>query len=89
MGRTASIWIIGQGAGAIGRVLGGKEDLADGEIRVRKRDDRVPRLYVDGGYLLIHVDGHGVVLHLCRDTHVAENFPGKDPGFERSILLAK
>ncbi len=79
---------IGQCAGAIGGVLGRKEDLADGEIRVRKRNDRVPRLYVDGGDLLIHVDGHGVVLHLRRNPHMAKNFPGEDPGLERSILLA-
>ena len=37
--------------------------------------------------MLIHIDGHGVVLHLRRYAHVAQNFPGKNPGFERPILL--
>ncbi len=40
--------IKGQSAGAVGRVLGCKEDLADGEIGVRESDDGVARLNIDG-----------------------------------------
>ena len=54
---------------------------------MRKSDGRVARLNLDGGYLLIYIDGHGVVVHFRRDAHVAQNFPGKNPGFERPILL--
>ena len=48
-----------QGAGTVGRLLRRKEDFAHGEIGVGKSDGGVAGLDVDGGRLLIHVDGHG------------------------------
>src|SRR5271156_1582307 len=79
--------VIRQGAGTLGRTLRSKEDLADGEIGMRESDGRVPRLNIDRSHLLIYVDGDGVILHLRGYAHMAQNFPGKNPGFEGPILL--
>ena len=66
-----------------------KQVFADGEVRVGESNGGMARLDVDGRGLLVDVDRDGVVFHLRRDAQVAQDFPGEDPGFEFSVLLAQ
>src|SRR5208282_4621286 len=74
---------------AFGDLPGSEDDLAHGEGGVGKGNGCRVWPDIDRRSELIHVDGNGVVLDLGGNTHVAEYFPGKKPGFVGSVLLSK
>src|SRR5579862_3787565 len=78
-----------ENAGAIRGLLGSKHDLPHCKIRVRIGDCCVIRLYLDPSRVRVNFDWHRIVLHVGRDAHSAKNLPGKDPGFEFSVLLTE
>jgi len=76
-------------AGAVRSIVGRKEDLADGEIGMGKCDGGVIGADLDESCLVVDIDRNGIILHVSSDAKIAENLPGKDPRFERTILVAK
>src|SRR5260370_28901071 len=74
---------------SIGRVVRREENFPQCEVSVGESDGRVIWSNLDHGCLLVHIDGHGIVLHLRCDAQVAENLPAEDPRLARTVLLTE
>jgi hypothetical protein len=81
--------IEGQCPNPIRRLLRGEQDLANREVGVRESDRGMAWPNLDRCRLLVDVNRHRIVFYLSRYAQIAENFPGKDPGFKGPILLAE
>ncbi len=66
-----------------------KHDLADSEAEVGVGDDGAVGADLDGGGVLVEVDGNGVASDAGLDGEVGEELDGENPRLERAVLTAE
>ena len=76
-------------ARAVRHSLGREHRLPHRERQVRVGDDGSVRMNLNLGGVGLQIDGHRVAFDLGANGHVADQFDGQNPRFERALLLAE